>query len=94
LEADIVNTHAQATNISFAGLKHSRGEFINCPPATNYIGVRLPQRIVCSGCKEILYEGDLLKSPQDIIKKYEGKCPHCKKALKFTTEGVDVRPTG
>jgi NAD-dependent SIR2 family protein deacetylase len=54
----------------------------------------LPQKIVCKSCKEVLYEGDLLKSPQDVIKKYEGKCPKCKKELKFSTEGVDVRPTG
>ena len=54
----------------------------------------MPQKIVCKSCKEILYEGDLLKSPQDIIKKYEGKCPKCKKDLKFSTEGVEVRPCG
>jgi NAD-dependent SIR2 family protein deacetylase len=54
----------------------------------------LPQKIVCKSCKEVLYEGDLLKSPQDVIKKYEGKCPKCKKELKFSTESVDVRPTG
>ena len=54
----------------------------------------MPQKIVCKSCKEILYEGDLLKSPQDVIKKYEGKCPKCKKELKFSTEGVDVRPSG
>jgi len=51
----------------------------------------LPQKIVCRSCKEVLYEGELLKSPQDIIKKFEGKCPKCKKDLKFTTEGVEVR---
>jgi len=54
----------------------------------------LPQRIVCSSCKEVLYEGELFKSPQDIIKKYEGRCPKCKKELRFKTEGVEVNPTG
>ena len=53
----------------------------------------MPQKIICNSCKEVLYEGDLLKSPQDVIKKYEGKCPKCKKELKFSTEGVDVRPS-
>jgi len=52
----------------------------------------LPQKIVCASCKEVLYEGELLKSPQDVIKKYEGRCPKCKKDLKFKTEGVDVHP--
>jgi hypothetical protein len=54
----------------------------------------LPQKIVCKSCKEVLYEGELLKSPQDIIKKFEGKCPKCKKDLKFSTEGVEVKPCG
>lgn len=55
-------------------------------------GGALPQKIVCRSCKEVLYEGELLKSPQDVIKKYEGKCPKCKKELKFSTEGVEVHP--
>ncbi len=54
----------------------------------------MPQKIVCKSCKEVLYEGDLLKSPQDVIKKYEGKCPKCKKDLRFSTEGVEVHPVG
>ena len=55
-------------------------------------GGALPQKIICRSCKEVLYEGELLKSPQDVIKKYEGKCPKCKKELKFSTEGVEVLP--
>jgi hypothetical protein len=49
---------------------------------------------MCKSCKEVLYEGDLLKSPQDVIKKYEGKCPKCNKDLKFSTDGVEVLPHG
>jgi DNA-directed RNA polymerase subunit RPC12/RpoP len=52
----------------------------------------MPQRILCSECGEVLYEGELLKSPQDIIKKYEGKCPSCGKRLEFDTEQVKIRP--
>jgi ribosomal protein S27E len=55
-------------------------------------GDRLPQRILCSKCGEVLYEGDLLKSPQDVIKKFEGKCPKCGKELCFETDGVQVKP--
>ena len=51
----------------------------------------LPQKILCSSCKEVLYEGDLLKSPQDVIKRFDGRCPNCKKDLKFSTEDVEVR---
>ena len=52
----------------------------------------MPQRMLCSKCKEVLYEGDLLKSPQDIIKKFEGKCPECGKDLAFLTDAVVVKP--
>jgi hypothetical protein len=55
-------------------------------------GGPLPQRILCSKCQEVLYEGDLLKSPQDVIKKFEGKCPKCGKELCFETDGVQVKP--
>jgi hypothetical protein len=52
----------------------------------------MPQRILCKKCKEVLYEGDLLKSPQDIIKKFEGKCPQCGKKLNFESDEVSVKP--
>ncbi|MFQ6053314.1 MAG: hypothetical protein ACE5OO_03665 [Candidatus Bathyarchaeia archaeon] len=50
----------------------------------------MPQKISCSGCGYTLYEGDILKSPQDIIKKYEGRCPNCDKKLSFSPKGVKV----
>lgn len=52
----------------------------------------MPQRILCKECSEVLYEGDLLKSPQDVIKKFEGKCPACGKDLLFETDAVSVKP--
>jgi phage FluMu protein Com len=52
----------------------------------------MPQKILCRKCNEVLYEGDLLKSPQDIIKKFEGKCPVCGKDLNFKTDDVSVTP--
>lgn len=55
-------------------------------------GCWLPQRIICKECDEVLYEGDLLKSPQDIIKKFEGRCPKCGKDLGFNSESVKVKP--
>jgi hypothetical protein len=54
----------------------------------------MPQRILCKECDEVLYEGDLLKSPQDVIKKHEGKCPACGKELAFETNAVSVKPNG
>ena len=52
----------------------------------------MPQRILCKNCDEVLYEGDLLKSPQDIIKKFDGKCPVCGKDLSFKPDAVTVKP--
>jgi len=53
----------------------------------------MPQKILCKECNETLYEGDLLKSPQDVIKKFEGKCPSCGKDLTFETDAVSVKPS-
>jgi len=52
----------------------------------------MPQKVVCSGCRYLLYEGEILKSPQDIIKKYGGRCPHCDKELRFSSSTVEITP--
>jgi len=51
----------------------------------------MPQRIICSGCGYVFYEGNTVKSPNDVIKEYGGKCPKCGKNLKFTVDSVEVR---
>jgi len=33
-----------------------------------------------------------LKSPQDVMKKFEGRCPKCGKGLSFDTDAVKVKP--
>jgi len=52
----------------------------------------LPQKVICSECSYLLYEGDILKSPQDIVKKYDGRCPKCNRKLGFKTDGVSIYP--
>lgn len=52
----------------------------------------MPQKVTCSECNYLLYEGDILRSPQDIIKKYDGRCPKCNRKLGFTGEGVCILP--
>ena len=52
----------------------------------------MPQRVTCSECSHLLYEGDILKSPQDIVKKYDGRCPNCGKKLDFSTKGLSIYP--
>ena len=52
----------------------------------------MPQRIICANCGHNLYEGEILKSPQDVLKKYDGRCPNCSKKLAFTSNSVIVTP--
>lgn len=52
----------------------------------------MPQRVTCSECNYLLYEGDILKSPQDIIKKFDGRCPNCNKKLDFSLDRVSISP--
>jgi len=52
----------------------------------------LPQRVICHGCKHILYEGAELKPPDEIIRMHEGKCPKCAKKLSLLPIDVEVKP--
>jgi DNA-directed RNA polymerase subunit RPC12/RpoP len=52
----------------------------------------MPQKVTCAECNHLLYEGDILKSPQDIIKKLDGRCPKCNRKLVFATGGVSISP--
>jgi len=58
--------------------------------------ISMPQRVICSECAHVLYESNIeiniLRSPQDIAKKYEGRCPSCGKILKFSFESVSIYP--
>ena len=54
-------------------------------------GYLMPQRIICSKCGDVLYEGDLLKSVQDVIKKFEGRCPSCGKELDFEVDKIYIK---
>jgi DNA-directed RNA polymerase subunit RPC12/RpoP len=46
---------------------------------------------VCEKCAFVLYEGELLKAPYEIIEEYEGKCPRCGKKLSYIPRTVQVR---
>jgi len=52
----------------------------------------MPQRVICSECAHVLYEGDILRSPKDIAKRYEGRCPSCGKILKASIESLSIYP--
>ena len=54
--------------------------------------VSMPQKVICSECAHILYEGDILRSPQDIAKRLGGRCPSCRKVLKFSFKSLSIYP--
>ncbi len=55
-------------------------------------GKRMPQRVVCQGCGHVLYDGAELKPPDEILQKFEGKCPSCSKKLSLLPIDVEVKP--
>jgi len=52
----------------------------------------MPQKVTCVECEHTLYKGNILKSPQDIIKKYDGNCPKCNRKLKANLKGLRIYP--
>ena len=55
--------------------------------------VRLvPQIVVCQNCGEILYKGDDLKPPEEIVQRYNGRCPKCGRKLSNIPTDVEVKP--
>jgi hypothetical protein len=55
-------------------------------------GCGLPQKIVCSECGSILYNGVELETPSEIIQRHNGVCPQCKKKLEFESEKIKIIP--
>jgi hypothetical protein len=53
----------------------------------------LPQQVNCQVCKKNLYEGDDLKSPEEILQMHDGKCPNCGNKLSLTPQDVKVKPS-
>ncbi|RLI13162.1 hypothetical protein DRO35_01160 [Candidatus Bathyarchaeota archaeon] len=52
----------------------------------------LPQKVNCDKCGAILYEGEELKSPEEIIQMHDGKCPKCGRRLSLTPVKIEVKP--
>ena len=52
----------------------------------------MPQKTTCRDCGFILYEDMDLKSPDEIIEQYDGRCPQCGKKLTFVPSEVYVKP--
>jgi len=52
----------------------------------------MPQRVTCHHCGHMLYDGDELKPPDEILHQYDGKCPKCGKKLAIIPLNVEVKP--
>ena len=56
------------------------------------LGNWMPQRVICQGCRHVLYEGKDLKPPDEIIAQNGGKCPKCERKLSLLPLDVEVKP--
>ncbi|MBC7131088.1 hypothetical protein H5T51_07730 [Candidatus Bathyarchaeota archaeon] len=56
------------------------------------MGEKMPQRVLCHECGYVLYEGEELKPPDEILQRYDGKCPGCGRKLAFLPLNVEVEP--
>jgi rubredoxin len=52
----------------------------------------MPLKVVCHQCGYVLYEGAELKPPDEVIQKYDGRCPNCGRKLAFIPLNVEVKP--
>jgi len=52
----------------------------------------MPQRVQCSKCGSVLYEGIELTPPDEIIQRFDGRCPKCGKKLSFAPGNVNIKP--
>jgi len=52
----------------------------------------MPQKVRCQKCGHTLYEGIELTPPDEIIQRFDGRCPKCGKKLTFTQGNVTIKP--
>ncbi len=52
----------------------------------------MPQRVVCHGCGQVLYEGQELRPPDEILQQHGGNCPKCGRKLSLLPIDVEVKP--
>lgn len=50
----------------------------------------MPQKVNCRQCGYVLYQGEELRSPEEILQVHEGKCPKCSVKLSLSPMNVNV----
>jgi hypothetical protein len=51
----------------------------------------MPQRVICSDCSYVLYEGPVFSPLAEIIQQYTGVCPKCGRPLSFLPLNIDIK---
>ena len=51
----------------------------------------MPLLVKCRKCGAVLYEGEDLKTPYEIVGPYDGKCPNCGKKLSNIPKTVEIK---
>ncbi|NIO36498.1 hypothetical protein GTO27_02220 [Candidatus Bathyarchaeota archaeon] len=51
----------------------------------------MPQLVICQKCSFVLYKGEELKPPYEIIGSYDGDCPNCGKKLSYMPKTVEIK---
>ena len=52
---------------------------------------KVPQRVVCNKCSVLLYEGEEIRPPNDVVLDYDGRCPNCGMKLSFVPIDVEIK---
>jgi len=52
----------------------------------------MPQRVICSSCSYVLYEGSVFSPPAEVAKQHGSACPNCGRKLSFLPLSIDVKP--
>jgi len=52
----------------------------------------LPQLTVCKSCNTVLFDGPEMEEPIETIRRYNGTCPGCGKALTYDVANVRIFP--
>jgi DNA-directed RNA polymerase subunit RPC12/RpoP len=50
----------------------------------------MPQQVLCDNCGELLYQGEDIKSPEEIHQMHNGRCPKCGRKLSIIPQKVEV----